>query len=68
MLEHFGIADRFDLLVHTYEKFKKENFAGLAKRLCEAADNGDELCKQVFKVIKQGFFFEEICQVLECLL
>ena len=56
MLEHFGIADRFDLLVHTYEKFKKENFAGLAKRLCEAADGGDDLCKQVFKVREENSF------------
>ena len=50
ILAHFDTGDRFDLLAHCYETFKKEHYAGLAKGLSEAARNGDELCKQVFKV------------------
>ncbi|XP_063705728.1 N-acetyl-D-glucosamine kinase [Culicoides brevitarsis] len=47
--KHFDIETRFDLLPHCYgEKFEKSFFAGLCKKLAEAAEQGDELCIKIF--------------------
>ncbi|GFG31290.1 hypothetical protein Cfor_12855 [Coptotermes formosanus] len=46
--EHFEITTRFDLLEHCYTKFDKCHFAGLCKRLSEAAVQGDQLSQWLF--------------------
>ena len=48
IFKYFNITDRFDLLVHCYETFKKEQFAGLCMPLSELAVQGDPLCKEIF--------------------
>jgi len=37
ILSYFDIKDRFDLLVHLYEKWDKSHFAGLARHIAETA-------------------------------
>jgi len=50
---HFGIKDRYGLLKFYYEKFEKSFFAGLTQKLAQGAENGDKLCKDLFR--KAGF-------------
>lgn len=45
---YFGITDRFGLLTFCYDQFKKQHFAGLAKYLSHAADQGDQLSQWIF--------------------
>lgn len=45
---HFGVEDRFALLGHVYDKFSKSHFAGLCKRIADAARAGDKLCQWLF--------------------
>lgn len=47
--EHFGISTRLEILDHCYAKFDKPYFAGLCAKLAEAANEGDELCRSIFK-------------------
>lgn len=47
---HFSVTTRADLLDHCYAKFQKPMFAGLCIKLAEAADEGDELSKYLFRV------------------
>lgn len=47
--KHFNIETRFDLLPYCYgEKFDKPFFAGLCKKMAQAAEDGDELCLKIF--------------------
>ncbi|KAJ6637854.1 N-acetyl-D-glucosamine kinase [Pseudolycoriella hygida] len=46
---HFSVDSRADLLDHCYAKFQKSVFAGLCVRLANAADEGDELSKYLFR-------------------
>uniref|UniRef100_A0A336LMC8 CSON003337 protein n=1 Tax=Culicoides sonorensis TaxID=179676 RepID=A0A336LMC8_CULSO len=47
--KYFNIETRLDLLPYCYgEKFDKSFYAGLCKKLAEAAEDGDELCLKVF--------------------
>ncbi|XP_052227642.1 N-acetyl-D-glucosamine kinase-like [Dreissena polymorpha] len=48
MKEHFKVADRTGMLEHMYAKFDKSNIAGMCKHLAKGAEDGDELCQQVF--------------------
>ncbi len=48
IFSHFNITDRFGLYEHCYDKFDKAFFAGLCKRLAEAAAGGDKLCQRLF--------------------
>lgn len=47
--EHFGISSRPEILDHCYAKFDKPYFAGLCAKLAQAANEGDELCRSLFK-------------------
>lgn len=46
--EHFGIANRHDLLDHCYGKFDKPFFSSLCVKLARAALEGDKLSRHVF--------------------
>lgn len=46
---HFSVTTRADLLDYCYGKFQKPVFAGLCVRLANAADEGDELSKSLFR-------------------
>merc|ERR1719367_2135327 len=47
---HFGIDDRFDLLVQFYPRWDSSNVVALCKKLARAAvDDGDELCLRLFE-------------------
>uniref|UniRef100_A0A336N1G9 N-acetyl-D-glucosamine kinase n=1 Tax=Culicoides sonorensis TaxID=179676 RepID=A0A336N1G9_CULSO len=47
--KYFNIETRLDLLPYCYgEKFDKSFYAGLCKKLAEAAEDGDELCLKIF--------------------
>lgn len=49
ILEHFKIKDKYGLLEHCYINFNKCQFAGLCKKLAQAAlDDDDPLCKHIF--------------------
>ena len=47
--QHFSVESRLDLLDHCYAKFDKPFFANLCKKLAGAAEEGDELCRFLFK-------------------
>lgn len=47
--QHFNITTRLEILDHCYAKFDKPFFAGLCAKLAEAAKEGDELCKSIFR-------------------
>jgi len=44
---------RFELLEHCYKDFNKSFFASLTKRLAEAAEQGDPLCRHIFRLAGQ---------------
>lgn len=46
--QHFSVRTQIDILHYCYAKFEKSFFAGLCKKLAEAAEKGDELCKFLF--------------------
>lgn len=60
--EHFGVEDRFALLSHAYEKFSKSHFAGLCKRIADAARAGDKLSLWLFS--EAGKVLAEYIQAL----
>ncbi|XP_067143047.1 N-acetyl-D-glucosamine kinase-like isoform X2 [Centruroides vittatus] len=49
ILEHFNAKNKFGILEHCYINFNKSQFAGLCKKLADAAVNNDDpLCKHIF--------------------
>ncbi|XP_026280654.1 N-acetyl-D-glucosamine kinase [Frankliniella occidentalis] len=60
--EHFDVDNRFNLLNHVYDKFSKSYFAGLCKRIADAAHAGDELCLWLFS--EAGRVLAEYIQAL----
>lgn len=50
---HFDVETRVDLLDACYANFKKSFFAGLCKRLAQAAEEGDQLAAEIFRAAGQ---------------
>lgn len=48
--KHFNISARSSLLEHSYERFDKKFYAELAKKLSDAARNGDKLSNYIFEM------------------
>ncbi len=48
--DHFSVSDRFELLRHLYSDWDKTFFAGLCRKIADAArgEDGDPLCKSIF--------------------
>ena len=63
LLNHFQIKDRFGLLEHCYSKFDKILYAGLCAKLAAAAEEGDLLCRYLFREAGR-LLGEIICAIL----
>jgi len=48
IFEHFKITSRFGMLYHLYENFSKAFYASITKKLAMAANEGDEICLEIF--------------------
>lgn len=45
----FSVQDKMEMLKHFYSNFEKSFYASFCKEVSDLANNGDELCKEVFK-------------------
>ncbi|XP_063781369.1 N-acetyl-D-glucosamine kinase isoform X2 [Pseudophryne corroboree] len=49
MFNYFQVSDRMGILPHLYRTFEKSKIAGFCVKLAEGANQGDELCRSVFR-------------------
>ncbi|KAG8539480.1 hypothetical protein GDO81_020845 [Engystomops pustulosus] len=49
MYSYFQVSDRLGILTHLYRTFDKSRIAGFCVRVAEGANNGDALCRSVFR-------------------
>ncbi|XP_036038624.1 N-acetyl-D-glucosamine kinase isoform X2 [Onychomys torridus] len=49
MFNYFQVPDRLGILTHLYRDFDKSKFAGFCQKIAEGAQQGDLLCRYIFK-------------------
>ncbi|KAM8931345.1 N-acetyl-D-glucosamine kinase isoform 3-T5 [Lycaon pictus] len=49
MFNYFQVPDRLGILTHLYRDFDKCRFAGFCQKIAEGAQQGDPLCRFIFR-------------------